>query len=69
MNELNEEWRVNYGSVDGRCGFCHSAGLFRIDHGFDMAKGIELPTIYGSGYLVISLSTLISLLIVAKRHI
>uniref|UniRef100_A0A183C244 Succinate dehydrogenase cytochrome b560 subunit, mitochondrial n=1 Tax=Globodera pallida TaxID=36090 RepID=A0A183C244_GLOPA len=34
--------------------------------GFDMAKAIELPTIYRSGYLVIALSTLISLLIVAN---
>ncbi|KAF7638943.1 hypothetical protein Mgra_00001466 [Meloidogyne graminicola] len=33
--------------------------------GFDLAKGMELRQIYMSGYLVLALSTLISILIVA----
>lgn len=38
--------------------------------GFDFAKGIDLPTIYRTGWLVIGLSLTISLLIVlnAKRQ-
>ncbi|KAL3104838.1 hypothetical protein niasHT_024037 [Heterodera trifolii] len=37
---------------------------------FDMAKGTELASVYRSGYLVIGLSTLISLLIVANsKHL